>query len=76
MEPIHGTHTQAVAALNSFDVRTKIPIAPALRAEVCGSVSVPLPAAEYSHSADGLAMSFGQGGFHVHIAQVNAIVHL
>mmetsp|Transcript_31220 Transcript_31220/g.52439 ORF Transcript_31220/g.52439 Transcript_31220/m.52439 type:complete len:239 (+) Transcript_31220:550-1266(+) len=76
MEPIHDRHTQAVAALNSFDIRTKIPIAPALRAEICGSISIPQPAAEYTHSTEGLQIAFGQGGFHCHVAQVNAVIHL
>jgi len=74
MEPVHGT--EAVAALNSFDIRTKVPLAPALRAEIRGSVTLPLPAAEYAADSEGLSISLGQGGFLLHVAQVNAIIRL
>eukprot|EP00238_Polyblepharides_amylifera_P003329 CAMPEP_0196597570 /NCGR_PEP_ID=MMETSP1081-20130531/92007_1 /TAXON_ID=36882 /ORGANISM="Pyramimonas amylifera, Strain CCMP720" /LENGTH=78 /DNA_ID=CAMNT_0041923017 /DNA_START=19 /DNA_END=255 /DNA_ORIENTATION=- len=72
LEPVHGA--KAVSAHNSFDVRIKVPIAPALRAEVCGSLTMPLPAAEYSMDGEGLNFSLGQEGFHVHVAEINAMI--
>jgi len=39
-------------------------------------VALPLPAAEYAVDSEGLSMSLGQGGFHLHVAQVNAIIRL
>ncbi|KAK3269404.1 hypothetical protein CYMTET_22160 [Cymbomonas tetramitiformis] len=74
IEPTEGV--EAVALRNSFDIRTKFPIAPALRAEVCSSASIPLPAAEFSSEASGFQLCLGEGGFHFHVAQVNAIVNL
>jgi len=46
MEPIHNTEAMQAAGLpgtNAFDIRTKIPIAPALRAEVSGPAKAPQP---------------------------------
>jgi hypothetical protein len=47
-----------------------------VHSQLCGSVSLPLPAAEYAADSQGLSVSLGQGGFHLHVAQVNAIIRL
>ena len=45
-----------------------------LKLEVCGGVRFPTPAARYSGSTGTLAV--GEGSFHLHVAEVNAVVHL
>jgi hypothetical protein len=42
--------------------------------QACGNVRLPSPAARYSPQAGQLVL--GDGAFHLHVAQVNAVVHL
>jgi hypothetical protein len=79
-----GTHSsprgdgQAVYVSNasgsSFDVQQRFKVAKGLALEACGNVRLPSPAARYSPQAGQLVL--GDGAFHLHVAQVNAVVHL
>jgi hypothetical protein len=56
MEPIHNTEAMQAAGLpgtNAFDIRTKIPIAPALRAEVRRPTKAPQPPSPPAEPANG-----------------------
>ena len=45
--------------------------------QVCGNVRLPTPSARYSPgSAAGQQLVLGEGALHVHVAQVNAVVHV
>ncbi|EFN56880.1 expressed protein [Chlorella variabilis] len=58
----------------SFDVHHRFKVARGLALEVCGNVRLPSPAARYSPESGQLVL--GEGGFHLHVAQVNAVVHV
>jgi hypothetical protein len=45
-------------------------------AQVCGAAQLPVPSARYSMGADRTVVSVGEGAFHLHVAQVNAVLHL
>lgn len=64
----------AVWAGNHFDVRHRFTIARGLGAEVCGGVSLPVPTARYTHSSG--TLSLGEGAFHLHVQEVNAVLKL
>lgn len=64
----------AVWAGNHFDVRHRFTIARGLGVEVCGGVSLPAPTARYTHASGTLAL--GEGAFHLHVAEVNAILKI
>ncbi|KAL4854252.1 putative oxidoreductase YhdF [Chlorella vulgaris] len=59
---------------SSFDVQQRFKVAKGLALEVCGNVRLPSPAARYSPEAGQLVL--GEGAFHIHVAQVNAVVHI
>lgn len=42
--------------------------------QVCGNVRLPSPAARYSPQSGQLML--GEGAFQLHLAQVNAVVHM
>lgn len=44
--------------------------------QVCGAAQLPVPSARYSMGAERTEVSVGDGAFHLHVAQVNAILHL
>lgn len=69
--PLNG-EGNAVWAGNHFDVRQRFSIARGLGVEVCGGVSLPAPTARYTHSSGTLAL--GEGAFHLHVAEVNAVL--
>ena len=64
----------------SFDVRAKMPLLSSnLKGELCTNARIPLPSAKFEHNADSTSAEvevFGRGGFHVHVAQANAILYL
>ena len=64
----------AVWAGNHFDVRQRFSIAKGVGLEVCGGLSLPAPAARYTHSSG--TLSLGEGAFHLHVAEVNAVLRL
>lgn len=72
--PFLEGHSNAVWVGNSFDVRHRFSVARGLGVEVCGSLALPTPAARYSHSAGTLAL--GEGAFHMHVAEVNAVLRV
>lgn len=80
-----GTHSDArgsgsaiyvadAAGSSSFDVQQRFKVARGLALEVCGNVRLPSPAARYSPESGQLVL--GEGAFHLHVAQVNAVVHV
>ena len=69
--PLNGEGS-AVWAGNHFDVRQRFNIMRGFGVEVCGGVSLPAPTARYTHSSGTLAL--GEGAFHLHVAEVNAIL--
>ena len=66
--------TSAVYAGNHFDVRQRFNVVRGLAMEICGGVSMPAPAARYTHSDGTLAL--GEGAFHLHVAEVNAVLRI
>jgi hypothetical protein len=46
------------------------------RAQVCGNVKIPLPAAEYQGGPEDHAISLGQGSLGLHIAEVNPVIYV
>ena len=72
--PFPTGHTDAVWVGNTFEVRQRFSVAKGLGVEVCGGVSLPTPAARYSHAAG--TLSLGEGAFHLHVAEVNAVLRL
>jgi len=57
-------------------VRRACPSCDGLGAQVCGAAQLPVPSARYSMGADRTVVSVGEGAFHLHVAQVNAVLHL
>jgi len=72
--PFPESHTNAVWVGNSFDVRQRFSIARGFGMEVCGAVTLPTPAARYSHSSG--TLSLGEGAFQMHVAEVNAVLRM
>ena len=56
------------------DPRPPLHLPPPLPAQVCGNVKVPTPTARYS--ADAATLRLGEGAFHLHLAEVNAILRI
>ena len=44
--------------------------------QVCGAAQLPVPSARYSMGENRTEVSVGDGAFHLHVAQINAILHL
>lgn len=59
---------------DSWDVRQRLRVLKGLKFEVCGSTKVPTPAARFS--SDHGRLSVGEGAFHLHVAEINAVVSL
>ncbi|KAK9822851.1 hypothetical protein WJX81_003965 [Elliptochloris bilobata] len=66
----------AMWAGDQFDLRQKLRLTRNLALEVCGAAQLPVPSARYSMGADRTEVSVGDGAFHLHVAQINAILHL
>lgn len=58
----------------SFDVQQRFKVARGMALEVCGNVRLPSPAARYSPESGQLVL--GEGALCLHVAQVNAVVHV
>lgn len=70
---VHG-ESSAVYAGNHFDVRQRFNVVRGLAMEICGGVSLPAPAARYTHNSGTLAL--GEGAFHLHVAEINAVLRI
>lgn len=68
---MHG-HSNAVWAGSGFDMRQKFCIISGLNIEVAGYATLPTPSARYSSNTGTLGL--GEGAFHLHVAEVNAIL--
>lgn len=44
--------------------------------QVCGSVQIPVPRAQYTVDSQQQQVELGQGPLHLHVAELNACVHL
>ena len=55
-------------------VRLTPPRGFAAREQVCGSVKMPAPQARYSAAVGSLTV--GEGAFHLHVAEINAIIRI
>lgn len=60
------------ATLDTLDLHTVLTTS----WQVCGAAQLPVPSARYSMGAERTEVSVGDGAFHLHVAQVNAILHL
>ncbi|KAK9806359.1 hypothetical protein WJX72_011351 [[Myrmecia] bisecta] len=69
-------HGAAVWAQNQIDLRQKVRVTRNLAIEACGSAELPLPRAQYAVNSDANTLTMGEGTFHLHVAQLNAIFHL
>ena len=58
-----------------LDLETQIPITRSLKLEACGTARIPLPAAQYSSSSGDVALEL-QEPFHLHLAELNAVVYV
>lgn len=67
-------HTNAVFTSNAVDVRQRLTIVRGLGVEVCGAITLPMPTARYNYNSGMLAI--GEGAFHFHVAEVNALLQI
>ena len=58
-----------------LDLETLIPITRFLNLEACGTARIPLPVAQYSAATGDMALEL-QEPFHLHLAELNAILYV
>ena len=58
-----------------LDLETQIPITRSLKLEACGTARIPLPAAQYSSASGDVALEL-QEPFHLHLAELNAVMYV
>ncbi|KAI7835668.1 hypothetical protein COHA_010407 [Chlorella ohadii] len=69
-----AVYVAGAGGASSFDLQQRFKVAKGLALEVCGNVQLPSPAARYSAESGQLVL--GEGAFRLHVAEVNAVVHI
>ena len=58
-----------------LDLETQIPVTRSLKLEACGTARIPLPVAQYSAATGDMALEL-QEPFHLHLAEINAVLYV
>lgn len=70
---LDGLQRSTLTQENQFDLQTEVPITRNVHVELCANATVPLPAARYSMSEAGAELRVGDGDWHLHLSEVNAV---